>query len=215
MRRKPKRRAASRLSWTAHHEAAHAVAALRLRPLVDRGNVTIVPDTNAGTLGHADAEEEMGTFTQLPDGKVEATLDPRDVEAEIVELLAGYFGSVRAGCPAGWAKIGASSDSEKAARMLKQIGGKRPTFKKRAEQFVDREWKAIEAVARELLLYKTLDDYEVELIADVGRPEARTELAEYRASVGGQGTAYAKLAAAGRLPRAETTSTKSEAHHAA
>jgi len=202
------RRTKRELSWTAHHEAAHAVAALRLRPN-SRGNVTIVPDARAETLGTNQTEESHIIW-----GEPEATIDPGETEATIIETLAGYFGSVRAGCPTDRAKLGAGCDDEQAAALLKMIGGKRAAFRKKTEQFVVREWKAIVAVARELLLYKTLDEYEVELIADVGRPEARSELAAYRASIGGQGTAYAKLAASGELPRTERRTGRKVPHGA-
>jgi len=49
---------ARELSWVAHHEAAHAVAGLRLRPYAGYG-VTIVP--SGSTLGVASGQDSFSS----------------------------------------------------------------------------------------------------------------------------------------------------------
>jgi len=166
-------------SWVAHHEAAHAVACLRLRPDAVHA-VTIV--ASGSTLGQVYGEHPLGsgrydehTRMWVPDVPV--------VEAAIIELLAGYFGAVRSGCPPVSAKRHSSDDDEQVAALLEYTRGTRRTFRGKAERFVEREWQAIVAVAQELLQHETLDDVEVELIADVSRlQEARADLMSYRHS---------------------------------
>jgi ATP-dependent Zn protease len=157
----------------AYHEAAHAVAAIRLRRYVYEGFVTIVPQGAVLGQSHIDSASALLLDDPVYDG-------PEEIEAAIVELLAGYFGSVRAGCQRAKAKAGSWGDDKEAADLLELIGRKRSTFRRRAERFVEREWSAIVAVAQELLAHETLDMFEVSFIADVTRPQALVELAEYR-----------------------------------
>lgn len=177
--RKPKQ--TRERSWTAHHEAAHAVASYRLRPNAERPSTSIIP--NEDTLGRHVSENEFDSGLRRDAQTGELYVDHREIEGVIIELLAGYFGGVRAGCPIPREKLGARSDDERAADLLKRVGGKRATFRKRAARFVQHEWKAISAVARELLKRETLDDMELELIVDLlGRPaETRAALERYRA----------------------------------
>lgn len=98
-----------------------------------------------------------------------------------MELLAGYFGDLRAGAPAPVARESVADDDEKTAAFLKYTPRSRAVLRKRAARLVEREWKAIERVAVELLEHVTLDETEVEtiiLISD-GREE-RATLVQYR-----------------------------------
>jgi hypothetical protein len=107
--------------------------------------------------------------------------DVHVVEAVIVELLGGRLGAIGAGCPASAAKFGARSDDDKVADLLQFTPRTRSTLRKKAMRFVEREWKAISAVAQKLLQHGTLDDVEIELVADLTRPqEALAELVRYR-----------------------------------
>jgi hypothetical protein len=165
--------------WVAHHEAAHTVACLRLRPDAVHA-VTIV--ASGSTLGQVYGEHPLGsgrydehTGMWVPDVQV--------VEAAIIELLAGYFGAVRSGCPPASAKRHSSDDDEQVADLLGYTRETRRTFRGKADRFVEHEWQAILAVAQELLQHETLDDVEVELIADVSRlQEARADLMKYSKS---------------------------------
>ena len=165
------------LSWISHHEAAHAVACLRLRPGSGSG-VTIVP--SGSTLGVASCEDAFSTG-QIDQRTSEFIPDVRVVEAVIVELLAGRLGAISAGCPTSAAKVAARSDDDKVADLLQFTPRTRSSLRKKAMRFVEREWKAISAVAQELLQHGTLDDVEIELVADLTRPqEAQAELVSYR-----------------------------------
>ena len=77
--------------------------------------------------------------------------DARAVEAVIVELLAGRLGAARAGCPAALAESMACGDEEKVADLLQFTPRTRTALRRKALRFVEREWKAIAAVAQELL----------------------------------------------------------------
>jgi predicted nucleic acid-binding Zn ribbon protein len=105
-----------------------------------------------------------------------------EVEANIVVLLAGYFGAVRAVCPAAQARRSAHDDDKQIANLLEKVSKTRTVFQQEATQLVKREWNAIEAVARELLAHRSLDADEIEIIADSTlSEEARTQrLAAYR-----------------------------------
>jgi len=172
-----RRQKARELSWVAHHEAAHAVVGLRLRPGSGSG-ATIVP--SGDTLGRASTEDVL--FSGRRDQRTGMLVpDARAVEAVIVELLAGRLGAARAGCPAALAESMACGDEEKVADLLQFTPRTRTALRRKALRFVEREWKAIAAVAQELLEHGILDDVEIELLADLTRPQkARAELVRYR-----------------------------------
>ena len=153
---------ARKLSWVAHHEAAHAVARLRLRPYAGYG-VTIVP--SGSTLGVAPGQDPFSSG-RLDERTGELVPDVQAVEAAIVELLAGYVGSVRAGCPAAQAKRLDCSDEEKVTDLLRYTSRARTALRRETTQLVQREWNAIAAVAQELLARLTLDIDEIEIVAD-------------------------------------------------
>ena len=169
---------ARELSWVAHHEAAHAVARLRRLPGTCYG-ASIVP--SGSILGVALGEDPFssGRFDELTG---ELVLDVDEVGANIVVLLAGYFGAVRAGCPAARARRSAEDDDELVVNLLEKISKTRTVFQQEATQLVEREWNAIAAVARELLAHRRLDADEIEVIADPTlSEEARAQmLAAYR-----------------------------------
>jgi hypothetical protein len=168
---------ARELSWVAHHEAAHAVARLRRLPGTCYG-ASIVP--SGSILGVALGEDPFssGRFDELTG---ELVLDVDEVGANIVVLLAGYFGAVRAGCPAARARRSAEDDDELVVNLLEKISKTRTVFQQEATQLVEREWNAI-AAARELLAHRSLDADEIEVIADPTlSEEARAQmLAAYR-----------------------------------
>lgn len=172
---------ARELSWVAHHEAAHAVARLRRLPSTCYG-ASIVP--SGSILGVALGEDPFssGQFDELTG---ELVLDVDKVGANIVVLLAGYFGAVRAGCPAARARRSAEDDDEKVVNLLEKVSETRTVFQQEATQLVEREWDAIAAVARELLAHRRLDADEIEVIADPNLSgEARAQmLAAYRVGI--------------------------------
>ena len=64
------------------------------------------------------------------------------------------------------------------------------TWKRKAQRFVEQDWKAIELVARDLLELKTLDGVEVECLVGIADEEenAIETLAKYRVLSGKSGT---------------------------
>ena len=143
--------------------------------------VTIVPDCGKATTGSA------GT---VYDGNLAS-----DREQQIISLLAGRVAqsewlrhAIHRGdgdaLPAG-AFCGAHSDFERARELLFHGESLRQWISE-AREFVNREWLAIDSVARELLDSKTLDDAEVELAIvrideTVSPQEYAMQLGQYRA----------------------------------
>ena len=157
---------------TAHHEAGHAVADHRFGFYPT--HVTILPD-GKGTEGAAGC---------LDGGSLDA---PR--EDQIICLLAGQAAQLEFArrtldsgdsLPVG-ALRGAGGDLERACDLLLQ-GERIRDWMRKARSFVKKEWAAIEAVAHELVIQKTLDDAEVEAVissAD-GDASAMDDLRRYR-----------------------------------
>lgn len=166
--------------WTAHHEAAHAVATLRLRGEDHLEYATIKP---AGTLlGVVRTEDPRDYALMLDESTGYSIPNEKEIDAAIVGKLAGYFGGVRAGEPINEAELGSNPDFEAAEELLAYTPTELHTLRSRAQQFVDSEWGAIEVVAAELLEHETLDPTEISFAVDIadGKEHARENLARYR-----------------------------------
>jgi len=171
-------RKARELSWTAHHEAAHAVVCLRLRPDASFG-VTII--RSGSTLGAFSCEDPLDSSGQLDESTGDWIPDVQTVEAGIVKLLAGYFGAIRAGSPAAQAKRGADSDGASISRCIKYARQTRDKLQEVAMQVIEREWNAITVVGQELLAHGRLDAEEVEILTELPQSrDTRIKLATYR-----------------------------------
>jgi len=164
---------------TAIHEAAHAVADHRagFNPI----GVTIVPDHDRGTEG---AEHQLDGPRLYLNAVGELCQDSDDSRAFIVSLLAGLAANLEDGQPADEAALGAEGDVEDAQDRLQQWGleWSLDDAMRAAREFVQREWRVIEAVAAELLDRETLDDTEIELVilrAD-GDADTEADLVQYR-----------------------------------
>lgn len=131
---------------TAYHEAGHAIAAYRLGH--EAGHITIVP--TEGTLGSSLSEAE--SFT-----------GETDVE-QIIVLYAGYASESK--YHAGADKLGSHSDDEKAAHLLQFTNETEASLRAKAAELIKTNWTAIEAVAEELILSKTLTEGEWTIIID-------------------------------------------------
>lgn len=163
----------------AFHEAGHAVADLRADFLP--GRVTIVPDRDRGILGLCRSVYEDFDGTQLKDS--------------VISLLAGYTATME--CRRRWRLpcgrresrrefLSASSDVEQARSLLgiakTDIAELKPWLNQ-TRQFVVKEWRAITAVAGELIESQELNADEIQAIVDAvdetGRPDRiPTALAE-------------------------------------
>ena len=166
--------------WTAHHEAAHAVATLRLRGEEHLGYATIVPRNDAlGSVSTEDALDYSGTVDPQTGCLVP---DQNEVDAQIIGKLAGHYGAMRAGEPLDQARECSRSDFEQAEYCLGFTKSSLADLMVAADRFVKKEWRAIQQVATELLARNTLDDIEISFAVDVadGRAGANTNLQEYR-----------------------------------
>ena len=164
--------------WVAHHEAAHAVANVRLELLC--GGATII--SHGSTLGVSGSENPLDIIPGHYDEHGVEVPDATGVDKGIVSLFAGYFGAVQAGQPKRQAECGASSDSAKADHFLRYTNTSRAVLRKRAAALVEENGAAIRALALELLERKTLPGEEIDLIvaeAD-GDPRARVVLETLR-----------------------------------
>jgi len=154
----------------AFHEAAHAVADVRFG--FNCAGVTIIPNKEKDTLGCALALDD-DHFS--PDGEINIDVGRK----RIIALLAGYAAEVLLPSLSNMperkrlARLGASSDFEKAREVLRTLGLKPnvTSWLKRARNFARSEWCAIEAVARELLDAKKLDETEIETLIAIADGE--------------------------------------------
>jgi hypothetical protein len=164
----------TRLMITAHHEAAHSVVLLRAAGHAT--NLSIIPDKAKGTLGH---DQDSISDSSSPD----------HMAGEILSCYAGGHAQ-RQVDPACGAE-GCETDEELAQKYLAMFGwqDRERELRKQSRKLVRQHWAEIVAVAQELLKCKTLDQWEVEIIADgaAGDPEAaalgdpEVVLAMYRA----------------------------------
>ena len=150
-----------RLADTAHHEAAHAVAALYLRVKIK--HVTIIP--KADSLGHLRSAVVRWTTDGMFDDSVRG-IDR--AERHIVVFYAGPFASRKYSPRSRW-RAGGSSDFESAALLFSHICGADGKYQllyskllwRRAELMVELHWKEVQHLAAALLKSKTLDANEV------------------------------------------------------
>ena len=137
---------------TAYHEAGHAVVDWVLDPERHPGSLSILPRAGADWAGIHNAD---GEHTLLED--------------TLCALFAGYAADVRfAPDFEEEARWGAADDDEKAERLLSlRIEGPKPDLsaeRNRAAALVREHWELIARVAKELLVFGTLDDAELECI---------------------------------------------------
>ncbi|MBI5443874.1 MAG: hypothetical protein HY900_22030 [Deltaproteobacteria bacterium] len=157
----------------AFHEAAHAVADLKAG--FCPWGATILP--------HEHAAGSSGSVYGF-----DGTQGEEDGRGWIISLLAGYVASLVAGEEPEQARLAASSDFERAEEAIRILGhGDISSWTARAQSFVREHWQAITAVAEELLLHKTLDDGELDLIVSAAEGDPSADVSRYRALRGWEG----------------------------
>jgi len=164
-------------SCTAFHEAGHFVIRVRLVPEKIREKISI--KRRYGTLGRSIEETFYWDSEELEDYK-----------KEILILFSGYAAHVefnKKDQKRAW--VGAEDDNQKAENLLEEMGlkgKKRIAFsndlREVAKKIVRQNWKAIEEVAKELLIVEEMSGDEGELIISHidGDPSAARALFEYR-----------------------------------
>jgi hypothetical protein len=157
---------------TAYHEAAHAVVTYRAAGF-SGGRITISPRPENGVLGSAE------------DG-ISDSFSAGDMESRVLSLYAG--GHAQRRCDPSSGTNGCDQDDEMAAQLLDEWGWREreQELRQRALELVQRHWAEVIAVAEELLKVETLDDTEVEILADGAardpeRADVAGALARYRA----------------------------------
>ncbi|WP_456403494.1 AAA family ATPase [Hydrogenimonas sp.] len=172
------------LKKSAYHEAAHAVASLKLLPDVEIEQVTVVPRSEA-----------LGLVSYMQDA-IETNLSKEEIEANIAVLLAGRLATVKAFGKRRGLETGAFSDLQEASlyaysavaqfgmdeelpnlhieTLLQNVDSS--LFKekiesrvihwieegtKRAEAVVEAEWKTIGRIARRLLKEEVIEGEEL------------------------------------------------------
>ena len=160
----------SKIERIAYHEAGHAVIDHLLKGT--SGFVSIKHQKD-GTLGFSSGDTD--------------TLNP--TKEDVVIVYAGYAARVHYSPKhEAEAEQWSSDDNAKADWLLsKQVKGKKAKAKlelelrQQAKQLIERNWHLVDAIARELLERKTLDDYEVDCIVMIATGEyARTMLRYHR-----------------------------------
>jgi hypothetical protein len=160
----------------AYHEAGHFVVA----HVLGLGVLDVTIEPKGETLGRVESDEGEPT-------SVESLLH------QVIELYAGYEAWVRFDPSSEEkARLGASEDDEQANGYLLRLGKKGPDqereLRERAKQLVEEHWRAIEALANELLEAGRISVCAGELIIEVAKGETDpVELAEYRRFPGLQG----------------------------
>jgi hypothetical protein len=160
-------RAPEEVWLTAVHEAAHAVVNYRAAGF-GGGAISIVGDPVKGTLGQA--------IDAVSDG-----LSAQRTEARIISCFAGEYAQCRVNPETG--DDGCGADQAIARDLMVQYGWvhRQSEFRNRSQQYVESHWAEIEAVARELVTVKELDDTEVELLSDIAAGKlSPTDLEQYR-----------------------------------
>lgn len=131
------------LRITAIHEAGHFVAGHRMN--LDDGIVSIEPDPSAGTLGHCQQEDSHWSAKEGQD--------------QVTVLCAGYAAVVASGVDPEIASQGCRDDFEKAEQIIDFWG--LPGLEEQKASALEwmreaKNMRAVEAVADELLVQKTL-----------------------------------------------------------
>lgn len=162
---------------TAYHEAGHAVVGLWEGVSTRLVSVSIVPDPEAGTLGHVSRGKQPRRVLDLElgeDGNVHRVYrefnpeydDQRLVEDWFRKVLVGLFAGVLAekrftGRGHNW--VGASTDMHTAADFMSYLSVSERQSRKYsdylwavAEDAVDDRWSEIHRLAQELLVRKTM-----------------------------------------------------------
>ena len=142
---------------TAHHEAAHAVAAFHLRQPVRRATIVAKADSHGHVLHRSLKFGRHGEFDRTLSGVHRA-------ESRIVVCYAGPIASRKLHPKSQW-RVGGRGDFESASGYLAHLEDNdkkcNDLYKKllwrRAELLVNRRWKDIQAVAAALLKHRTID----------------------------------------------------------
>ncbi len=144
----------SKLERTAYHEAGHAVAAYDQRRRISR--VSIIPDSEEGTLGHCSYSQFWKGFD--PELNYNSKTRPR-IETLIICSLAGHAAEAKHSGRNNW--VGSKADRLNALDMALYIasgGGKELQYYwnwmwERTKGLLPKPfyWDAIEALAAELL----------------------------------------------------------------
>ncbi len=148
-----------RLAHTAHHEAAHAVVAVRLGIRLEYVSIAPEPAEHAGqdgargTVAELPTDEARGLVERLNrPGPFQAEAgDPMSVGDRVRFALAGPAADRR---HLGRSDIGGRGDLATAQWLRDRVGFSEDEFarlEEYAEAMVERDWPAIEAVAQELL----------------------------------------------------------------
>ena len=176
------------LKKSAWHEAAHAVASLRLLPDVEIEQVTVIPRSEA-----------LGLVSYMEDA-IETNMSREEIEANIAVLLAGRIATIRKFGPEKGVETGAFNDLQEASlyaySAVAQFGMDEELFNlhveillqnvnnmlfretiesrvkywieqgtKRAENIVNREWKTIEKIAKKLLKEEVIEGEDLKKMA--------------------------------------------------
>jgi hypothetical protein len=165
---------------TAIHEAGHAVAQYVLG--IDTGMVSVLPQP--GSLGRSTGDEAYSLNRQKKVGD-EWRVDDVEVKKDIIVLFAGYAAQVRwEPAVAKEAKLGSATDDRQANDLLEcHLGLDEDLLREEAAVLLGKDWLGVVLVARELLVWKELDDLELEHLIELSRGDEGSlmALARYRA----------------------------------
>lgn len=152
------------LRQTAYHEAGHAVA-FQLG-----GNPLIAVDI------HQQDDGRLGTCAPCEDCS-----DVESMRANIIGTYAGYAADVLSGGDKDIARGTACLDFDDAERQIARLGeGDEDYWIGQAEEFALDHWKAIQAVAEELLQRERLIGDEVEIIVAYAEGDEEADIDAYR-----------------------------------
>jgi hypothetical protein len=157
------------LEEIAYHEAGHAVAHFVFG--FHNSQLTIRPNQDEGTLG----------WTGLLKHRSE------EFEGRIISLLAGFVAQYRFNPDSRKDpyEVGAGHDFDVARGVCRRLGCDfvESEWIAKTEAFVEAEWPAIEALAKEAVIHRELDYDEIDLIIEAARSSNEDEAKEFRQSL--------------------------------
>jgi len=157
------------LEEIAYHEAGHAVAHFVFG--FHNSHLTIRPNQDEGTLG----------WTGLLEYRPEA------LEGHIISLVAGFVAQCKFNPDSknDPYKVGAGHDFDVAREVCRRLGCDfaKSEWIPKTEAFVEAEWPAIEALAKEAVIHRELDYDEIDLIIEAARASNENETEKFRQSL--------------------------------
>jgi len=153
---------------TAYHEAGHAAALVLL---------------SHGSDGASIVQDHMSIDQFARYGRLSLSTDGAEMLA--IALYAGAEAEKRINADHKAVKDGADRDAEKAKDFLKLLHSTEDELRERTTTLISEHWGLVELIASQLLIYKSMEGGEVEIVLQVYQGKAKLDdVKEYRVNRG-------------------------------